>query len=103
MSKNIGIRYVLCAMNITALNKHRICIMRNLLRMRSVHPQTLASLISSGPNTYRGAQSQALLNAIKDYDRNKWKEIGKKAGKPAKVFDNISTPRRTEANRAIGM
>lgn len=30
-------------------------------------------------------QSQALLNAIKEYETNKWKEIGKKVGKPAKV------------------
>ncbi len=31
------------------------------------------------------AQSQALLNAIKDYENNKWKVIGQKVGKPAKV------------------
>jgi hypothetical protein len=30
-------------------------------------------------------QSQALLNAIKEYDANKWKAIGIKLGKPAKV------------------
>lgn len=30
-------------------------------------------------------QSQALLNAIKDYEANKWKVIGQKVGKPAKV------------------
>jgi hypothetical protein len=30
-------------------------------------------------------QSQALLNAIKEYDANKWKAIGTKLGKPAKV------------------
>jgi hypothetical protein len=30
-------------------------------------------------------QSQALLNAIKDYESNKWKAIGQKVGKPAKV------------------
>ena len=30
-------------------------------------------------------QSVALLNAIKEYENNKWKEIGKKVGKPAKV------------------
>jgi hypothetical protein len=28
----------------------------------------------------------ALLNAIKEYENNKWKEIGKKVGKPAKVI-----------------
>lgn len=31
-------------------------------------------------------QSQSLLLAIKEYEANKWKEIGKKVGKPAKVF-----------------
>jgi hypothetical protein len=30
-------------------------------------------------------QSQALLNAIKEYENNKWKVIGQKVGKPAKV------------------
>lgn len=30
-------------------------------------------------------QSQTLLNAIKEYDANKWKVIGQKVGKPAKV------------------
>lgn len=30
-------------------------------------------------------QSQALLNAIKEYEANKWKEIGRRVGKPAKV------------------
>ena len=31
-------------------------------------------------------ESQALLNAIKDYENNKWKVIGQKLGKPAKVW-----------------
>lgn len=30
-------------------------------------------------------QSAALLAAIKEYDTNKWKAIGQKVGKPAKV------------------
>ncbi|GAB0140133.1 hypothetical protein EsHS_00000770 [Epichloe bromicola] len=30
-------------------------------------------------------ESQALLNAIKEYENNKWKVIGQKVGKPAKV------------------
>jgi hypothetical protein len=30
-------------------------------------------------------QSAALLAAIKEYDANKWKAIGQKVGKPAKV------------------
>ena len=33
----------------------------------------------------RAAQSQMLLNAIKEYEANKWKVIGQKVGKPAKV------------------
>jgi len=31
------------------------------------------------------SQSAALAQAIKDYDNNKWKVIGHKVGKPAKV------------------
>ncbi|MDI1490093.1 MAG: hypothetical protein OHK93_001293 [Ramalina farinacea] len=30
-------------------------------------------------------ESQALLNAIKEYEANKWKEIGRRVGKPAKI------------------
>lgn len=30
-------------------------------------------------------ESAALLSAIKDYENNKWKTIGQKVGKPAKV------------------
>ncbi len=30
-------------------------------------------------------QSAALLNAIKEYENQKWKVIGQKVGKPAKV------------------
>jgi hypothetical protein len=30
-------------------------------------------------------QSNALREAIREYELNKWKEIGKKVGKPAKV------------------
>ena len=30
-------------------------------------------------------QSAALLAAIRDYEANKWKHIGQKLGKPAKV------------------
>lgn len=35
-------------------------------------------------------QSAALLAAIKEYDANKWKTIGQKVGKPAKVGQNSS-------------
>jgi len=35
-------------------------------------------------------QSQALLNAIKEYENDKWKVIGKKVGKPAKVMSSLS-------------
>ena len=36
-------------------------------------------------------ESQALLSAIKDYENNKWKTIGQKVGKPAKVRFPFST------------
>ncbi|KAB5518043.1 putative Myb-like transcription factor-like protein [Coniochaeta sp. 2T2.1] len=32
-------------------------------------------------------ESQALLNAIKEYENNKWKTIGQKVGKPAKACE----------------
>ena len=35
-------------------------------------------------------QSQALYNAIKEYENNKWKVIGQKVGKPAKVTCSAS-------------
>ena len=42
----------------------------------------------------RCLQSQALLNAIKEYENNKWKVIGQKVGKPAKVRNtHQSSPR----------
>jgi len=34
-------------------------------------------------------QSAALLQAIKDYENNKWKVIGQKVGKPAKVSTRL--------------
>lgn len=35
------------------------------------------------------AQTKALLEAIKEYEANKWKVIGAKLGKPAKVSDRV--------------
>lgn len=35
-------------------------------------------------------ESQALLNAIKEYETNKWKEIGKKVGKPPKACEQYA-------------
>ncbi|KAI1435095.1 hypothetical protein GGR50DRAFT_694431 [Xylaria sp. CBS 124048] len=35
-------------------------------------------------------ESQALLNAIKDYENNKWKTIGSKVGKPAKACEQYA-------------
>jgi hypothetical protein len=42
-------------------------------------------MVSSKQKSLTLRQSVALLNAIKEYENNKWKEIGKKVGKPAKV------------------
>lgn len=36
-------------------------------------------------NAYRSPQKAALRDAIREYDANKWKVIGQKVGKPAKV------------------
>ena len=38
-------------------------------------------------------ESAALLAAIREYEANKWKEIGKKVGKPAKVREFSDTRR----------
>ncbi|KAF3353356.1 hypothetical protein VdG1_08407 [Verticillium dahliae VDG1] len=35
-------------------------------------------------------ESQALLNAIKEYESNKWKVIGQKVGKPAKACEQYA-------------
>lgn len=35
-------------------------------------------------------ESAALLNAIKDYENNKWKSIGAKVGKPAKACEQYA-------------
>ncbi|PHH77060.1 hypothetical protein CDD83_4172 [Cordyceps sp. RAO-2017] len=35
-------------------------------------------------------ESQALLNAIKEYENNKWKVIGQKVGKPAKACEQYA-------------
>ena len=37
-------------------------------------------------------QSAALLAAIKEYESNKWKVVGQKVGKPAKVGAVIIPP-----------
>lgn len=52
-------------------------------------------------------KSAALLAAIKEYDANKWKVIGQKVGKPAKVLailsSWISESELTGARRASNM
>lgn len=45
------------------------------------------SVVASVPNV---AQSVKLREAIKEYEANKWKVIGQKVGKPAKVSIGIS-------------
>ena len=64
-------------------------------------------------STNHDLQSQALLNAIKEYENNKWKVIGQKVGKPAKVetrpyngmqvcpWLTIETGMRTVCERAL--
>jgi hypothetical protein len=44
-------------------------------------------------------KSAALLAAIKEYDANKWKAIGQKVGKPAKVRLNL--PLRSDVSMSI--
>lgn len=45
--------------------------------------------INSLSNAYSTRQSAALLAAIKEYEASKWKVIGQKVGKPAKVGSQI--------------
>ena len=40
-----------------------------------------------------GEQSAALLQAIKEYEASKWKVIGQKVGKPAKVGCSLNSQR----------
>lgn len=39
----------------------------------------------------RQTQSTALREAIKEYEANKWKAIGQKIGKPAKVTPSVAS------------
>jgi len=45
----------------------------------------LTATTKMGTHKLTFPQSAALLQAIKDYENNKWKVIGQKVGKPAKV------------------
>lgn len=47
--------------------------------------------INFGVRLIREEQSAALLAAIKEYEASKWKVIGQKVGKPAKVGDHYDT------------
>jgi len=38
---------------------------------------------------FNDEEKQALLDAIKEYEAAKWKTIGQKLGKPAKVSENL--------------
>jgi hypothetical protein len=46
-------------------------------------------------------QSAALLAAIKEYDANKWKAIGQKVGKPAKVGLGVDRHRSASAANVL--
>ena len=49
--------------------------------------------------TEASVQSAALLAAIRDYEANKWKHIGAKLNKPAKVRRALTTPQSTNVDR----
>lgn len=48
-------------------------------------------------------QSAALLAAIKEYDANKWKAIGQKVGKPAKVGLGVYRHRSASAVHSVAL
>jgi hypothetical protein len=54
--------------------------LRRVRRGRSKH-----LLVAQGECVLTNKKSASLLAAIKEYDANKWKVIGQKVGKPAKV------------------
>ena len=63
------------------LTEHRTCIMPSLTTMRFVSMATRMIC----PGTYGYWQASMLREAIREYEANKWKTIGQKVGKPAKV------------------
>ncbi|KAK3069284.1 hypothetical protein LTR53_003944 [Teratosphaeriaceae sp. CCFEE 6253] len=50
----------------------------------------LTAMPRASSNTLTFRQSAALLQAIKDYENNKWKVIGLKVGKPAKACEQFA-------------
>lgn len=62
------------------LTSQRICTTRSLPKMRFVFTSR-----PPGGGLTSPSQSAALLNAIREYEASKWKVIGQKVGKPAKV------------------
>lgn len=63
----------------------RTCITLNSLRTKSVLSFASPRCVEGGLVRLTSQQEHALLQAIKDYENNKWKVIGQKVGKPAKV------------------
>ena len=61
---------------------NRTCIMLNLLKTRYRRLYIPVFCFASLSNKI---QSAALREAIREYEANKWKVIGQKVGKPAKV------------------
>jgi hypothetical protein len=45
----------------------------------------IKALVEGIESVLKESQSAALLQAIRQYDNEKWKVIGQKVGKPAKV------------------
>ncbi|KAI9734433.1 MAG: hypothetical protein M1818_006821 [Claussenomyces sp. TS43310] len=52
--------------------------------------QRLRQMRDAGSSWADIAKSVALLNAIKEYEANKWKAIGAKVGKPAKACEQYA-------------
>lgn len=62
----------------------RICTMQNLAKMK-YDKFIFIPLGGCSTQFLTEPQSIALREAIKEYETNKWKVIGQKVGKPAKV------------------
>lgn len=98
-SRSIGTRYVIdlgsCVLLLADRNHRRTCTTLSLEKTRWVFARVHTPDVSSSVHMLtEQKQSAALLAAIKEYDANKWKVVGQKVGKPAKVelsvgFDGI--------------
>ena len=79
------IRDLILSITFTVDFRRRTCIMRSLRKTRSATSFASPRDYFTRAHQLTTLQSAALLQAIKDYENNKWKVIGQTVGKPPKV------------------